>query len=96
MLFNTESSIRKILSAYLGNQGNAVKIDKTKHKTVYDYVVTDSDIEENFARKAELDDNVEFYIKLPDWFKIRTPLGPYNPDGHRFTRRNMDSIYTLL
>ncbi|MFG5465335.1 DEAD/DEAH box helicase family protein [Enterococcus faecalis] len=74
-LFTTET-----LNAYLGEKGNSVKVDETKHKTVYDYVVTDSTIEKEFARKAELDDNVKFYIKMPDWFKIRTPLGPYNPD----------------
>lgn len=74
-LFTTET-----LNAYLGEKGNSVKVDETKRKTVYDYVVTDSTIEKEFARKAEKDDNVKFYIKLPDWFKIRTPLGPYNPD----------------
>lgn len=72
-LFTTET-----LNAYLGNNGNCVKVDKDK--TVYNYVVTDSNIEKEFACKAELDDKVKFYIKLPDWFKIRTPLGPYNPD----------------
>ncbi|AQW20955.1 restriction endonuclease subunit R [Lentilactobacillus curieae] len=74
-LFTTET-----LSAYLGDNGNSVKVDETKHKTVYDYIVTDSAIEKEFAKKAEMDDYVKFYIKLPDWFKIRTPLGPYNPD----------------
>lgn len=74
-LFSTET-----LNAYLGDKGNSVKVDEKKQKTVYDYVVTDSNIEKDFARKAEMDDNVKFYIKLPDWFKIRTPLGPYNPD----------------
>lgn len=74
-LFSTET-----LNAYLGEKENSVKVDKSKQKTVYDYVVTDSSIEKDFARKAEMDDNVKFYIKLPDWFKIRTPLGPYNPD----------------
>lgn len=74
-LFSTET-----LNAYLGDNGNSVAVDTDKQKTVYDYVVTDSSIEKDFARKAEMDDNVKFYIKLPDWFKIRTPLGPYNPD----------------
>lgn len=74
-LFSTET-----LNTYLGEKGNSVKVDESKQKTVYDYVVTDSSIEKDFARKAEMDDNVKFYIKLPDWFKIRTPLGPYNPD----------------
>ena len=25
-------------------------------------------------------DDVKLYAKLPDWFKIDTPLGSYNPD----------------
>lgn len=74
-LFSTEA-----LNAYLGDRGNSVKVDENKHKTIYDYVVTDSNVEKEFARKAEMDENVKFYIKLPSWFKIRTPLGPYNPD----------------
>lgn len=74
-LFTTET-----LNAYLGDNGNSVPVDTQKAKTVYDYVVTDSSVEKEFARKAEQDDNVKFYIKLPDWFKVRTPLGPYNPD----------------
>ncbi|SOB38652.1 DEAD/DEAH box helicase family protein [Latilactobacillus sakei] len=74
-LFSTET-----LNAYLGENGNSVEVNQDKAKTLYDYVVTDSEIERNFARNAELDDNVKFYIKLPAWFEIRTPLGPYNPD----------------
>ena len=29
---------------------------------------------------CEDNDDVLFYIKLPDWFKIDTPVGRYNPD----------------
>ncbi|EOH95249.1 DEAD/DEAH box helicase family protein [Enterococcus pallens] len=74
-LFTTET-----LNAYLGENGNSIKIDTNKNKTIYDYVVTDSNVEKDFAKEAEADERVKFYIKLPDWFKIRTPLGPYNPD----------------
>ena len=28
----------------------------------------------------EADPKVKVYIKLPNWFKIETPLGSYNPD----------------
>lgn len=49
-------------------------------KTVYDYVDVDSEVEYNFMHQLETDDNVSFYIKLPGWFKIDTPLGGYNPD----------------
>jgi type III restriction enzyme len=49
-------------------------------KSVYDYVVYDSDVEAEFARSFELSDDVKVYSKLPGWFKIDTPLGSYNPD----------------
>ena len=49
-------------------------------KSVFDHVVYDSDVEEEFARSFELNDEVKVYAKLPGWFKIDTPLGSYNPD----------------
>ena len=49
-------------------------------KSVYDHVVYDSDIEETFAREFEKSNDIKLYAKLPDWFKIDTPLGSYNPD----------------
>ncbi len=49
-------------------------------RSVYDYVVYDSDVEHGFAEKLENNESVKVYAKLPDWFKIPTPLGSYNPD----------------
>jgi len=49
-------------------------------KSVYDHVVYDSDVEEEFAKSFELSDDIKVYAKLPAWFKIDTPLGGYNPD----------------
>jgi len=49
-------------------------------KSVFDHVVYDSDVEEEFARSFELNEEVKVYAKLPGWFKIDTPLGNYNPD----------------
>ncbi len=49
-------------------------------KSVFDHVVYDSDVEADFARSFELNDEVKVYTKLPGWFKIDTPLGSYNPD----------------
>ncbi len=49
-------------------------------KSVYNYVVYDSDIEQKFAVAFENSDNIKLYAKLPGWFKIDTPLGTYNPD----------------
>lgn len=49
-------------------------------KGIHDYVVFDSQIEEEFAQDLENNEDVLVYVKLPNWFKIPTPLGGYNPD----------------
>lgn len=49
-------------------------------KTVYDYVTVDSEVEREFMQSLEDNTDVKFYIKLPGWFKIDTPVGKYNPD----------------
>ncbi len=40
----------------------------------------DSKVESDFAKDCESSENIEFYFKLPFWFKIDTPIGSYNPD----------------
>ena len=53
----------------------------TEHaKTIYDYVTVDSEVEREFMQSLEDNVSVKFYIKLPGWFKIDTPVGKYNPD----------------
>ncbi|MEA3307525.1 MAG: DEAD/DEAH box helicase, partial [Elusimicrobiota bacterium] len=32
------------------------------------------------AEDCESNENIEFFIKLPNWFTIDTPIGKYNPD----------------
>ena len=49
-------------------------------KSVYDHVVYDSDNEAAFAESLERFTAVKVYAKLPRWFQVPTPLGPYNPD----------------
>ncbi|MGN6603644.1 MAG: DEAD/DEAH box helicase family protein [Ginsengibacter sp.] len=50
-------------------------------KTIYEnYIPLDSSVENDFAKDCESSENVEFYFKLPFWFKIDTPIGSYNPD----------------
>ncbi|MDD3264134.1 MAG: DEAD/DEAH box helicase family protein [Candidatus Nanoarchaeia archaeon] len=52
-------------------------IDVKKH--IYDFLITDSQNETNFAKKLETGE-VTVYAKLPNGFKIPTPVGNYNPD----------------
>ena len=47
---------------------------------VYDYVVTDSDIERKFVDGLDTASEVVVYAKLPRGFLIPTPVGDYNPD----------------
>ena len=49
-------------------------------RSVYEYVVHDSGTERAFAQALEKNEAVKVYAKLPGWFTIPTPLGPYNPD----------------
>lgn len=52
-----------------------------QQKTIYEnYIPLDSQTEQQFAQDCESSDDVEFYFKLPEKFKIPTPLGHYNPD----------------
>ncbi|MCB0444315.1 MAG: DEAD/DEAH box helicase family protein [Ignavibacteriae bacterium] len=53
---------------------------KESEKSPYDYVIYDSGIESKLATDFEKSDNISVYAKLPNWFKIDTPLGTYNPD----------------
>lgn len=50
------------------------------NKTPYDHVEFDSDIEHRFAKALDHNEDVRFYLKLPSWFTVDTPIGPYNPD----------------
>lgn len=47
---------------------------------IYDYVLTDSDIERKFVKELDTASEVVVYAKLPRGFLIPTPVGDYNPD----------------
>jgi len=54
---------------------------KDTTKSVYEHVVYDSSgIERTFAAQLEKNEAIKVYAKLPEWFKVPTPLGSYNPD----------------
>ena len=58
------------------NYLTALKVDKS----IYEYVVYDSEIERAFAEKLDQRTDIRLFVKLPGWFQIDTPLGTYNPD----------------
>lgn len=49
-------------------------------KSVYEHVVYDSSVEKSFAQELMKHSAVKVFAKLPDWFRVPTPLGSYNPD----------------
>jgi type III restriction enzyme len=49
-------------------------------KTLYDHIEIDSEVERRFAKGLDDNTNVKFFMKLPAWFTVDTPIGPYNPD----------------
>lgn len=65
-------------------------------KSLYDHVVVDSNtIEKPFLDDLESLESVEFYLKLPWWFKIETPLWTYNPD-RAVVMNNDEKIYFVV
>jgi len=60
-------------------------------KSIYDGVIKESDIEEEFAKKLDKDSRVKLFIKLPDWYIIETPAGNYTPDWAIVIERVQDS-----
>ncbi|MCH7974105.1 MAG: DEAD/DEAH box helicase family protein [Bacteroidetes bacterium] len=62
-------------------------------KTIYSNLVPlDSKVEYEFAEECESRDDIEFYFKLPFWFKIKTPIGNYNPDW-ALIKKNEKTVY---
>ncbi len=47
---------------------------------VYDYAITESDVEREFVKELDTSSEVVVYAKLPRGFLIPTPVGDYNPD----------------
>jgi len=66
-------------------------------KSIYEYVIYDSQNEESFAERFEKNESIRLYAKLPDWFKINTPIGSYNPDWAVLMEKDGDQkLYFVL
>ena len=66
-------------------------------RSIYEHVIYESDTERQFADALEINDRVVLYAKLPSWFKVSTPLGPYNPDwAVLFNLENMQKLYFVV
>lgn len=73
---------------------NAVKVEHS----VYDYVVYDSSfVEKPFAVALDNDPDVKMFFKIPDRFKVETPIGTYNPDwAVYFVKNGEEKLYFIL
>ena len=86
-IFDTEEFIANL-------DRNAVKVDHS----VYDYIVYDSSsIERPFAVALDNDPDVKMFFKIPNRFKIETPIGTYNPDWAVYlTKNGEEKLYFVL
>ncbi|MBI2069468.1 MAG: DEAD/DEAH box helicase family protein [Elusimicrobia bacterium] len=64
------------------------------NNSVYEYVVYDAEIEREFARQLDSREDIKLFVKLPNWFKIDTPLGTYNPDW-AIVKQDSDTLYLV-
>lgn len=76
-----------------GRQGvNAMPADRS----LYNYVIYDSDNERRFAHELDVCDKIAVYVKLPGSFFISTPVGKYNPDwAIAFNEGTVKHIYFI-
>ena len=78
-----EEDSKKIISRYVKNLYEV----KNQDKTLYDSIEFESEVERRFAEDLDNNEHVKLFVKLPNWFKIDTPIGPYNPDWAFVTER---------
>ena len=60
---------------------------QNREKTPFDAIEFESEVEKRFAADLDNNEHVKLFVKLPSWFKIDTPIGPYNPDWAFITER---------
>jgi type III restriction enzyme len=77
---------REILS-YLNNRFDV-------NKSIYDAIVYDSEIERKFAEDLDKREDIRLFVKLPNWFRVETPIGEYNPDW-AIVKHNDETIYLV-
>ena len=80
------------LIAYLDK--NVIAVDHS----VYDHVIYDSaTVERPFAVALDDDPDVRMFFKIPDKFKIETPIGTYNPDWAVYMDKDgVEKLYFVL
>jgi type III restriction enzyme len=65
---------------------------QNREKALFDAIEYDSEVERQFAKDLDCNENVKLFVKLPSWFRIDTPIGPYNPDW-AFVTEHDEKLY---
>lgn len=79
-----EQEAEKGIVRYLSNLYEV----QNQEKSLFDAIEYESEVERKFASDLDNNENVKLFVKLPEWFKIDTPIGPYNPDWAFVTERD--------
>jgi len=89
-IFNLEDNTEAV--AFLDKTAVAVS------KSMYDHIIYDnSNVERSFALELENDEQVKLFFKIPDKFKIPTPIGSYNPDWAVYVEtENENKLYFVI
>ncbi len=89
-IFDLESNAE--VFAYLDK--NAIAVEHS----LYDHIVYDnSGIERDFATELDNDGDVKLFFKIPDKFKIPTPIGNYTPDWAVYVEtENEKKLYFVI
>jgi type III restriction enzyme len=85
-----EWEMRLFESEELINYLNALQVKKS----VYEYVLYDSEVEREFARQLDSRDDIKLFVKLPRWFEVDTPVGKYVPDW-AIVRHHDETVYLI-
>ena len=83
-----EKEAEKGIIRYLSNLYQV----RNREKTLFDSIELDSEVERKFAFDLDNNENVRLFVKLPGWFRIDTPVGPYNPDW-AFVAEREEKLY---
>ena len=62
------------------NSKESLRQTEILKKHIYDYLISDSKVEREFASALEASEEVTVYAKLPKGFYITTPVAKYSPD----------------
>jgi type III restriction enzyme len=63
-------------------------------RSVYEYVVYDSEVEREFAKRLNERTDIKLFVKLPGGFEIDTPVGKYNPDW-AIVKHDDETLYRM-